>query len=103
MQNRPAVAEPEEHPFCPCCLLTRSWEAFRELIEGDGFYGLRLFAMRDPEGNPRADCRVNGAEWERGKQALREYVRTWPGAGVEFRKQFVVLQSQESATAGEVT
>jgi hypothetical protein len=26
----------EEHPFCPCCLLTRSWEAFRPQIESPG-------------------------------------------------------------------
>jgi hypothetical protein len=84
---------PEEHPFCPCCMLTKSFEAFRDLIEGAGFYCLRLFAARDPEGVPQADCRVNGEDWERGAQALREYVTTWPPAGYEFRKQYVVLQS----------
>ena len=42
--------EAEEHPFCPCCLLTGSFEAFRELIEGNGFHGLRLFAARDVVG-----------------------------------------------------
>ena len=83
----------DAHPFCPCCLLTRSFQTFRELIEGDGFYGLRLYAMRDAEGAPLADCRVNGDDWEKGAQALRDYVRTWPEAGVEFRKQYVVLHS----------
>jgi Family of unknown function (DUF6348) len=98
MQHPPSKAEetaPEEHPFCPCCLLTRSFEAFRDLIEGDGFYCLRLFAARDTEGAPQADCRVNGEDWEKGAQALREYARTWPAAGYEFRKQYVVLQSIE--------
>ena len=52
----------EEHPFCPCCLLTRSFEAFRGFMEGDGFYCLRLFAARDTEGVPQADCRVNGED-----------------------------------------
>lgn len=83
----------DAHPFCPCCLLTKSFEAFRELIEGDGFYGLRLYAMRDAEGTPEADCRVNGDDWEKGAQALRDYVKTWPDAGFEFRKQYVVLHS----------
>jgi hypothetical protein len=83
----------DAHPFCPCCLLTKSFEAFRELIMGDGFYGLRLYAMRDAEGTPQADCRVNGDDWEKGAQALREYVKTWPDAGFEFRKQYVVLHS----------
>src|SRR5206468_4947721 len=66
----------DAHPFCPCCLLTRSLEAFRELIEDDGFYGLRLYAMRDEQGIPQADCRVNGDDWEKGAQALRDYVKT---------------------------
>jgi len=83
----------DAHPFCPCCLLTQSFEAFRELIEGDGVYGLRLYAMRDAEGTPQADCRVNGDDWEKGAQALRDYVTTWPEAGFEFRKQYVVLHT----------
>jgi hypothetical protein len=81
------------HPFCPCCLLTKSFEAFRELIESDGVYGLRLYAMRDAEGAPQADCRVNGDDWEKGALALRDYVKTWPETGFEFRKQYVVLHS----------
>jgi hypothetical protein len=100
MQEPPSEAAEhatEEHPFCPCCLLTKSFEAFKELIEGDGFYCLRLFAARDTEGTPEADCRVNGEDWEKGAQALREYARTWPAAGYEFRKQYVVLQSIEKS------
>ena len=83
----------DEHPFCACCLLTRSFEAYKELIEGAGFYGIRLFAARDGSGAPQADCRVNGEDWEKGAEALRAYARTWPEAGYEFRKQYVVLQS----------
>lgn len=105
MQNPPDQKDPvgdsenrqaddrEEHPFCPCCLLTRSFEAYKELIEGDGFYGLRLFAARDSAKEAQADCRVNGDDWEKGAQALRAYVSTWPDAGYEFRKQYVVLQT----------
>jgi Family of unknown function (DUF6348) len=85
----------QEHPFCPCCLLTNSFKAFEDLIEADAFYGLRLFAMRDRDGTRSADCRVNGDDWERGAQALRNYVSTWPPAGFEMRKQYVVLQTVE--------
>lgn len=83
----------DEHPFCPCCLLTKSFEAFRQLMEADRFYGLRLFAARDADGTPQADCRVNGEDWEAGAAALRDYVATWPPAGFEFRKQYVVLHT----------
>jgi hypothetical protein len=92
-QNPPD--DPEGHPFCPCCLLTNSFEAFRSLIEDDGFYGLRLFAARGGDDKPMADCRVNGDDWEEGAQALRAYANLWRPAGIEFRKQYVVLQSVE--------
>ena len=81
------------HEFCPCCLLTNSFETFKDLIESSGFYGLRLLAMRDERGNPQADCRVNGTDWDKGAEALRRYVATWPAAGFEMRKQYVVLQT----------
>lgn len=81
------------HEFCPCCLLTKSFEVFKELLESDSFYGLRLFAMRNQSGKSQADCRVNGDDWEKGAEALRKYVGTWPAAGLEFRKQYVVLQT----------
>jgi hypothetical protein len=74
-------------------LLTNSFETFRDLIESSGFYGLRLLAMRDERGNPQADCRVNGTDWDKGAEALRTYVATWPAAGFEMRKQYVVLQT----------
>ena len=86
----------DEHDFCPCCLLTRSFEAFTPLIEDRGVYGLLLFAARDADGAPQADCRVNGNNWEKGAEALRAYVTTWPDAGYEFRKQYVVLHNVEN-------
>jgi len=52
-----------------------------------------LFAMRNSQGHAEADCRVNGEEFEPGKLALRKYVETWPEAGIEFRKQYVVIQN----------
>lgn len=90
---QPEAAAEDEHPFCPCCLLTRSFGAFKELIEGNGFYGLRLFAARDQHGTAQADCRVNGEDWTPGVQALCHYAAKWPAAGCEFRKQYVVLHS----------
>lgn len=83
----------EEHEFCPCCLLTNSFEAFRELIEDRSVYGIRLFAMRDANGDPQADCRVNGNDWDKDTEALRKYVGTWPADGFEMRKQYVVVQT----------
>lgn len=83
----------EEHPFCSCCLLTNTLPTFKDLLEADAFCGIRFFAARDQDGIAQADCRVNGEDWEPGAEALREYVRTWPGSGYEFRKQYVVLQS----------
>jgi hypothetical protein len=88
-----AAQAQEEHPFCPCCLLTNSFEAFRDLLEGDGFFCLRMFAARDQDGAAQADCRVNGEDWETGAEALRHYAGAWPAAGYEFRKQYVVLQT----------
>jgi hypothetical protein len=79
--------------FCPCCLLTRSFEAFKKQIQSDGFFGLRLYAARNQDSVPMADCRVNGEDWEDGAVALRKYASTWPRAGFEFRKQYVVLHS----------
>jgi hypothetical protein len=43
--------------------------------------------MRDEDGTPGADCRINGEDYESGMEALRSYVATWPEAGLEFRKQ----------------
>lgn len=83
----------DEHPFCPCCLLTHSFAAFKELMEGSDFNCLRLFAARDEEGVSHADCRVNGDDFEPGMAALREYAATWAPAGYEFRKQYVILQT----------
>lgn len=85
----------EEHPFCACCLLTRTLLAFKDQLEDDDFHGIRLFATRNADGSPAADCRVDGQDWEPGAEALRQYVKTWPGTGFEFRKQYVILQNCE--------
>lgn len=89
----PKTHAPDEHPFCPCCMVTKSFEAFKEFIEGDEFFALRMFAARDTEGVASADCRVNGDDFEPGMAALRQYAATWAPAGYEFRKQYVVLHT----------
>ena len=85
--------EEVEHAFCNCCFLTRNFEAFRSQIEGDECVGIRFYAMRDADGTPGADCRLNGEDYELGITALRSYVATWPGVGFESRKQYVFIHS----------
>jgi hypothetical protein len=92
--SRPEESGSEEHPFCPCCLFTRSGDVMKPKILDNHFYGIRLFAMRGQYGDASADCRLNGEDWEPGKNALIAYVNSWPNRGVEFRKQYVILQTQ---------
>ncbi|HEY1584657.1 MAG TPA: DUF6348 family protein [Polyangia bacterium] len=87
-------AADDAHTFCPCCLFTRSIDAFKPLVESDETFGLRLYAGRDPAGACSADCRVNGVDFPAGKAALEAYARTWPPMGVESRKQYVVVQNE---------
>src|SRR5262245_23231004 len=86
----------EEHPFCPCCLLTNSFEAFRQHFEGEEFYGIRLLVLRDGNSEINADCRVNGIDWELGKDHLIKYGETWADRGVEIRKQYVVIYTLDA-------
>lgn len=90
-RERPPEQE-EEHPFCPCCLLTRSMKTFEHLLQSDGLFALRLYAMRGRDGSADADCRVNGEDFKSGKEALKEYASGWPQTGIEFRKQYVIIQ-----------
>jgi len=89
----------EEHPYCPCCFLTKSIETFRPLLQADAFYGIRMFAAYDDGDGSQADCRVNGKDWETGKRALLAYADTWPRAGFELRKQYIILQTRGRGVA----
>ena len=89
----------EEHPFCPCCLLTNTFSAFNEQLASPAFHAIRLFAMRDATGEALADCRIDGDDWAPGKEALLRYVATWPHRGIEYRKQYVSFQTLTSAPA----
>jgi hypothetical protein len=82
----------EDHPFCPCCLFTNCHAAFEDLLAAEHFCGIRLFAMRNAKGEIEADCRVNGEDWNVGKEALLKYGEEWPQRGFEYRKQYVAIQ-----------
>jgi hypothetical protein len=76
---------------CPCCLFTQSAATFAPLLAQPGVHALRLFASRGGEQGPAADCRCNGEDHAGGKSALLRYVESWPDAGFEFRKQYVII------------
>jgi len=63
----------------------------------DGFYGDRLFAARDENGAATADCRINGQDFPAGAQALAAYVQSWPQRAIEFRKQYIAIQTVAAA------
>ena len=89
----------DEHPFCSCCFLTNTFEAFKPAVESGAFYGIRMFAAHNENGGSQADCRINGQDWETGKKALLSYADTWPPAGLEFRKQYIILQTRTRGIA----
>jgi hypothetical protein len=93
----------EEHPFCPCCLLTQNLEVFRSVLESDETVGIRLFASRDENGDVAADCRLNGDDFLEGAEQLKNYAQSWPPvAGLEFRKQYVIVQSVPASESAPV-
>jgi hypothetical protein len=79
--------------FCNCCFLTKNFDAFQSRLNGEGTAAIRFYAMRNQDGRPQADCRINGEDYEAGMTALRAYVETWPAAGFEFRKQYVLIHT----------
>lgn len=92
-EPEPCEEDEEEHPpFCACCLFSNTAEALQPQIDSDAFVAIRFFGMRN--GEIGADCRINGHDFEPGKEAIRNYVATWPQRGVQFRKQFVVIHTR---------
>jgi hypothetical protein len=83
----------DDHGSCPCCLFTRSMDAFDDLLKARQFLAIRLFASRDADGLCEADCRVNGHDFAGALPRLRAYAASWPPAGLEFRKQYVVIRT----------
>ena len=91
--NDAAACSEDDHGSCPCCLFTRSLYAFNDLLKTRQFLGIRLFASRDADGQCEADCRVNGHDFPAALPLLRAYAARWPQAGLEFRKQYVVVRT----------
>lgn len=91
--NDAAACGEDDHGSCPCCLFTQSVDAFNELLKTRQFLGIRLFASRDADGQCEADCRVNGHDFPAALPLLRAYAARWPQAGLEFRKQYVVVRT----------
>ncbi|QIL83064.1 hypothetical protein G7047_26325 [Diaphorobacter sp. HDW4A] len=83
----------EDHEFCPCCLFTNSMQAFSRLLQSHDILGVRLYASRDPDGQCEADCRVNGHDFAAAVPLLCAYANLWPEAGMEYRKQYVVIRN----------
>ncbi|WP_051945667.1 DUF6348 family protein [Verrucomicrobium sp. BvORR106] len=94
-----SLTNEESHDFCPCCLFTNTHEAFKEILAGTSFHGIRLFAVRNADGSLEADCRVDGREWQAGEEALLQYAETWPDRGFEYRKQYVGIQNWPGQSA----
>lgn len=90
-----ASQEAEEHPFCPCCLFSNSMKGFMPQLQSGGFYAVRMYAARNSEGEIMADCRVNGEDWDAGREALLQYVQQWSEKGLEYRKQMIVIQEDK--------
>lgn len=82
----------EEHPFCTCCFFTNTADTFMDELKGQGVRMVRFYAARDADGQPMADCRINGEDFDAGKDALIKYVEKWPQRGFEFRKQLILIQ-----------
>lgn len=82
----------EEHPFCNCCFFTNTIDTFMDEIKGQGVRMVRFYAARDQDGQAMADCRINGEDFDRGKEALVKYAEGWPQRGFEFRKQLILIQ-----------
>lgn len=83
----------EDHPFCPCCLISESMEAFHELLQSPQPLGIRFFVSRDQQGQLAVDCRVNGVDFPAAQPALLAYAEKWQPRGLEFRKQYVLVRT----------
>ena len=87
--------DPYIDEFCPCCLFTNSMEAFDDQIKDtEKNYAIRLFAMKDANGEIKADCRINGEEYPQAEEYLKKYASTWKDCDiVKFRKQYIIIRN----------
>lgn len=89
--------DPYIDEFCPCCLFTNSMEAFvKQIKDTNQNYAIRLFAMKDPNGEVDADCRINGEEYPQAEEYLKKYAKTWKDCDIiKMRKQYVIIKNVE--------
>ena len=87
--------DPYIDEFCPCCLFTNSMEAFDDQIKDtEKNYAVRLFAMKNANGEIKADCRINGEEYPQAEEYLKKYASTWKDCDIiKFRKQYVIIRN----------
>lgn len=87
--------DPYIDEFCPCCLFTNSMEAFdKQIKDTSQNYAIRLFAMKNPDGEVDADCRINGEEYPQAENYLKKYAKTWKDCDImKMRKQYVIIRN----------
>jgi len=97
------VFEPTGHLFCRCCMFRNRLisDTLGRFLKSNELHAIKLFAFRDADGKTSADCRVNGVNFEDGKNALLQYARTWPGRHMETRKQYITFHTVGSGLLSE--
>ncbi len=90
--------DPYIDEFCPCCLFTNSMEAFdNQIKDTTKNYAIRLFAMKNPNGEVKVDCRINGEEYPQAEEYLKNYAKKWKDCDImKFRKQYVIIRNAEN-------
>lgn len=86
------VNEPHPRACCQFCLFTAGLDVWQPLVEATGWKAIRLFAARKGDGSVDADCRVNGGDFEPGRQALLAHAASWAGPGLAVRKQYIIIR-----------
>jgi len=82
--------------FCNCCLYTKLMDSFDDIFHMKGLSCLRVLVGRGAEGEPIADCRLNGEEYPQGKAVLLSYAAQIPGTAPGTLKQYVVMHNTRS-------
>lgn len=96
--------DPAHDEFCPCCLFTRSIEAFSDLLHERGKnHAIRLFASKDSDSSTSADCRIDGDEYPAAQAALQTYAASWKNCdSIKFRKQYIIIIDASDAPPGDI-
>lgn len=72
------------------------WRLFdvitEDLLGEKGIYPIKFFAIQNEKNEIDADCRLNGQDWQKGREALLEYIREWNLKDIfHWRKQYVIV------------